>query len=161
MIDITWLEAVLAVLAAYRITRLIVVDDFPPVAAARRWLLARYPTTEDVFYASEVEPYCSPPLYHLIAGGETDHQTLLDAGWPEEPPQVTVTRHGTTVHLDPTEESWRPQVGHPVGDLISCPWCIGFWISTAVVAWLVFLPAVWLAPWALSATVGFISQHLE
>lgn len=45
--------------------------------------------------------------------------------------------------------------------LITCPWCLGFWLS--VLAWLVWLLSpswtVGLAlPWALSATVAFLAK---
>jgi hypothetical protein len=55
--------------------------------------------------------------------------------------------------------------GRPIAELIDCPWCMGFWISTGVV--LVASTPVdamwrWLAlPLALSTIVGCIASRFE
>lgn len=41
-------QAVLLALATYRVSRLIVIDSFPPVAALRRWFKHRWPDAGDV-----------------------------------------------------------------------------------------------------------------
>lgn len=50
------------------------------------------------------------------------------------------------------------------GLFITCPWCLGFWLSVVTwVAWLLFpTETVWLAvPWALSAAVALINKNLD
>lgn len=83
-------------LAAYRVTRLLQVDDLPPLPVLRERLMARY--------------------------GDK-----------------------------------------PIGSLIDCPWCLGFWVSAGVVlaaaspyrrAWEPLAGAL-----ALSAVVGLVSAH--
>jgi hypothetical protein len=50
--------------------------------------------------------------------------------------------------------------GHWLGELISCPWCSGFWISLALWTAFLFMPTVVLigiAPLAMRAFVGFFA----
>jgi len=59
---------------------------------------------------------------------------------------------------DGTDRSWARG---KIGDLLNCPWCTGFWVSVAVTAWWVFLPAgaLWfLVPWAVAGTQGLLTQ---
>jgi hypothetical protein len=47
--------------------------------------------------------------------------------------------------------------GHFIGELISCPWCIGWWVSLAVTISFALIPSVTiliLIPFALRAFVG-------
>lgn len=102
----SWLRLLVVVLAAYRITRLIVSDSeddedkkgFPPAVRARRWIVRRFGV----------------------------------------------------------ESSWV--------DLISCPWCVGFWVSSATV--LVgfhghpLLDQLLLC-WAVSTGVGAMALLIE
>lgn len=48
------LELIVDLLAAYRLTRLATTDTFPPILAARAWLLRRYPDENTQFGDSEV-----------------------------------------------------------------------------------------------------------
>jgi hypothetical protein len=48
---------VVAALAAARITRLLVTDDFPPIVAVREWLLSRWPGDLTTFDEAEVVAY--------------------------------------------------------------------------------------------------------
>lgn len=51
-----------------------------------------------------------------------------------------------------------------IGELISCPWCIGFWISGATVlavAQFTSLPLPILWWFATSAVVGLIARNLD
>ena len=47
------------------------------------------------------------------------------------------------------------------GALLSCPWCLNFWVACAAVLWLAFGPA-WgwwlLVPWALAAGTGILAR---
>ena len=108
------LEFVVLALASYRVTRLLIADDFPPVAKLRERLLLRFPFEGQILNGAD----------------------------------------GTA----------RQSSGTFLGDLVTCPWCLGFWV--AAVAWLCYEVAVdgmnapWAfrlaVPWALSAVVGLI-----
>ena len=50
--------------------------------------------------------------------------------------------------------------GHWLGELISCPWCSGFWVSAGVWAAFLFVPEIVVAlgmPLAIRALVGSIA----
>lgn len=114
-----------AALAVTRLTRLVTRDEFPPVQAARDWLLARWPA-EDTAFAS-----------------------------PQDARVPTV----------PVGDVWVPESPHWFGDLITCPWCAGFWIASLVTVglWatgaLVLAWPVWLLlPWAFSQVAGLLAS---
>ena len=46
-----------------------------------------------------------------------------------------------------------------IGTLLSCPWCVGFWVAVAAVAWWAELPdARWvLVPWAVAGAASILS----
>lgn len=54
---------------------------------------------------------------------------------------------------------------HPLGQLIDCPWCIGFWLSGAVVGvvahWFASIPLPLLVWPAVSAAVGLMATTLD
>ncbi len=54
------------------------------------------------------------------------------------------------------------RLGEPWASGIECPWCVGFWVSCAVVAVSWAFPNQW-APiatvFALSAVAGFLASH--
>lgn len=55
----------------------------------------------------------------------------------------------------------NPTAGEWVNSLLTCPWCIGWWLSVAVVLTYAQTPTVttWLlAPWALSYAVGTLEM---
>lgn len=55
----------------------------------------------------------------------------------------------------------RLEPGKPIYTLLTCYWCLGFWVSVLVVGlyWAVPGVAPWiLAPFALSAVIGLIDQ---
>ena len=61
----------------------------------------------------------------------------------------------------PTDDGWIAVKPHPVGQLISCVWCSGFWIAAIVtVLWWAYPEIVgWIMlPFALSATAGIIEE---
>lgn len=82
-----------------------------------------------------------------------------------------LTRLATTDSISARFRYWAiDRVGARLGagaaawveDLFGCPWCIGYWISIATVAFVAILPTnialLLLAPWALSYAVGTIEQ---
>lgn len=102
----TVLVLLTATLAAYRLTRLIVRDDFPPI----QWV-----------------------------------------------------RDSVTNKLNcPVESGARAFWCHTVTELLSCPWCIGWWISAATVGGLmvvgVSIPVPVLTVFAISSVVGILSK---
>lgn len=93
---------------------------------------------------------------------------------------VTLAAYRATrlVTTDTLFGSWRarwflryPPTGrdaHPLGQLIDCPWCIGWWIAgvavtvAAVVHVLPWRPSTWLFAWpAASAGVGITAGLVE
>lgn len=49
-----------------------------------------------------------------------------------------------------------------LGYLMSCPWCMGFWVGILVVGCRAFAPRVWhsvATALALSAAAGYLSEH--
>lgn len=90
-------------------------------------------------------------------------------GWDEFPPvrRLRARLTGERAYRNPTENRDaeilrydRPTLEH----FITCPFCLGFWLSVAAfLAWR-FEPT-WtvyaLAPWALSGAVGLISKNLD
>lgn len=114
-----------AALAIARLTRLVTKDEFPPVAALRDRLLARWPA-EDTAFAEQADA------------------------------KVEVFRVG---------EVWVPEKSHWLGDLITCPWCAGFWIASLVTLGLWGFDALtlpwavwWLLPWAFSMVAGLLAS---
>ena len=128
------LVLVVDVLAAFRITRLISRDSWPPIKAVRDWLLRRWPSA--------------------------------DAEYPDVDVKATGRDEGvlaTGVAVFSSGGRWLAVRPHWLGELVTCPWCAGFWVSVAVVAaelYLVWWPPVALA-FALSAAVGLIARHLD
>jgi hypothetical protein len=90
-------------------------------------------------------------------------------GWDDFPLALRLRRWATgeTVYRTPTEgrerdlyRYTRPTLEH----FLTCPFCVGFWISLAVYgSWLV--TPTWttyaLAPFALSAAVGLTAKNLD
>lgn len=129
------LTLIVDVLAAFRLTRLITRDTWPPVKAVRDWLLRRWPSADAEYPASDV-----------TIRDVRDEGTL--------PTGVPVFNSGGR---------WLAVRPHWLGELVTCPWCAGFWVAAAVVAaqlWLVWWPPVALV-FALSAATGLIARHLD
>jgi hypothetical protein len=134
---VTALWLVILALAAYRVTRLLIRDDFPPVAAVRGWLLDRFPGDLTVWEGDEVE--------------QSGHSWVVSSsGLPVVPFEE---EDGTT--------AWTSLRSHWIGDLIECPWCLGFWVSLIGVGSLVLWgDELWwqilAASFAISALVGLL-----
>lgn len=125
-----WFVYVLLVMSAYRLTRLVVKDDFPPVLWLRDRLCGGWrPLTEREWAQLRAQPLAQPKP------------------WPVRDIDDTANRY---VY----RWTWVP---HWLAELVSCPWCASAYVSGALVALTVFtvsLPApvlVWLAVWAGAA----------
>jgi len=131
-----WLTVALMVLAAYRLTRLVVKDTFPPVLWVRDRLAGgwRKLTSEEV-----------NRLFGPQSGGP-DRAELRKS--------MSINPEGTQRYLYRT--SWSP---YWLAELLSCTWCASGWVSgavTAAVALTVGLPSPWLvgpAVWGAAAWI--------
>lgn len=140
MIPGAWTFALLA-LAAYRATRLLGWDSFPPVAHARAKLLGEW-----------VEPRCSS-----CRAERTDYALTAERHWVglEGCPNC-----GSTEPADWIEGFDRPLLG----ELFGCAFCLGFWVCLGFyLAWLAAPTAtlVGAVPFALSALVGLAAKNLD
>lgn len=132
-------------LAAYRLTRLITKDDFPPVLWVRDRLAGgwRPPTTKQQHHQS-------------FPTGQLDKDSLTNI-----PGLGMFTLSDGEIRFYARKWDWVP---FWVGDLISCPWCASAYMSMGVVGsealwgpvplsgWSTV--AVWLAVWASSALLA-------
>jgi hypothetical protein len=130
----TWLLTLLMVLAVYRLTRLIVKDDFPPVL----WLRDR------------------------MVGGwrpltEKERSRLGSPGLPVDQVRDVDYGDGPVGSRYVVRARWVPGW---LADLLSCPWCASGWIAlgmTVAVAFTVGVPApvlVWPAVWGGGALLA-------
>jgi hypothetical protein len=131
----TWLLIVLLVSATYRLTRLVVKDDFPPVLWLRDRLVGGWrPLTEKEWKAirgrgTAIE-FAVQDIDH--GNGPVGSRYLIRARWVPQ---------------------W-------LADLLSCPWCASGWVALALtlaVAFTVGVPApllVWPAVWGAGALLA-------
>lgn len=131
----TWLLVSLMVLAVFRLTRLVVNDDFPPVLWLRDRLVGGWrPLTEKEWAAVR----------------DRDTVTAFKV-------QDVDHGHGPVGSRYLTRARWVPQW---LADLLSCPWCASGWIAlglTVGVALTVGVPApliVWPAVWGGGALLA-------
>lgn len=71
--------------------------------------------------------------------------------------------HWTTTAINATPIRWVVNRGSFIGELISCPWCIGFWISCAWFgAWAFARQGTLFValPWALSWACSYIADRV-
>lgn len=129
-----WFVLILLVLTAYRLTRLVVRDTFPPVLWARDRLAGGWRNLTP----GEQEAYAATPeKTAFIKAMELDKSDLR---------RRYVRR-----------KAWSP---HWLAELITCPWCASAYVSGAVVAVTDItygLPAPWLtgvAVWAGSSLLA-------
>lgn len=64
------------------------------------------------------------------------------------------------------ERVWKrfPPESTKIGYLFTCPWCLGFWVSTAIGISYILIPMVTVPValiFALSAVAGIISTRLD
>lgn len=163
----TLLTVAVIVLAVYRATRLIIRDDFPPVARLRDRILAAHPTVDETFYGSEVEDPTATvttiTTLPTLIGRKSRRVEVVTDGDPysrDENGTLTVGPEGHPI--------WTPTAGDPWGILVTCAWCASFWISVAAsiavaaTAGIGLPVVVWLAvPFALSATTVWLDRHID
>lgn len=133
-------------LAIWRLTRLVTTDDFPPIKAAREWVLRRWPSSDTEFTDDEIDA----------------------AEWPEEP-EAGWEPHGwvkeTRTPVVWTGEAWSPRDGHWLGKLITCPWCTSVWVGLGFVPLLPPMPLTVVSylglVMAFSGLAGLISSRLD
>lgn len=138
-----WTVLLFLGLATYRLTRLVVKDDFPPAL----WFRDR------------------------IAGGwrPLSRKELETAGLPAPGDwSAVIAGLGQTEYRDGayrryvTRASWSPAW---LADLVSCPWCASGWISLALTAYTVAVPwpgsftwwqaaIVWPAVWGAGSLLA-------
>lgn len=132
----TWLLLIIASLATYRLTRLVVSDDFPPVL----WVRDR------------------------LAGGwrpltDAEWKIVRQASPDERPFRMADVDHGAGPVASRWVDRWK-WVPSWLAALLSCSWCASGWISLAVVVMVAFtigVPApvlVWPAVWAAGALIA-------
>ena len=130
-----WLTVVLLSAATYRITRLVVKDDFPPVLWLRDRMVGGWrPLTEKEWAVVRDKDTVTPFQLHDIDHG-----------------------NGTEGSRYLVRATWVPQW---LADLLSCPWCASGWVAmalTAAVALTTGVPApllVWPAVWGAGALLA-------
>jgi len=92
-------------------------------------------------------------IFHLIA-----EDTLLDR------PRKWALHLPRSYDPEQDDPSQFPGYRDYLAKFITCPWCLGFWLSVGWwLGWLIFHKwAVAAAvPWAMSAAVGITAKHLE
>lgn len=170
MIPSPWEFALLA-LAAYRLTRLVGWDEWPPVERARAWLIGERWLTQPQQIARAfdvppeiigIDPPDGPPsrkpswIHNLEVA-----PWLAGKGEPCEPdpPELPGKQPSSLV------ENVRPAYDRPtLAHLVHCPFCLGWWISLAT--WLAWLAGgdwtlLALTPWAISGAVGVVAKNLD
>lgn len=68
--------------------------------------------------------------------------------------------HWTTTAINTSPIRWIVNKGSFVGELISCPWCAGFWITGAWWLSWVYAPSAtvfFALPWALANIASFVT----
>lgn len=131
--------------AAYRLTRLLVKDTFPPVLWLRDRLAGgwRPMTPGQMAVWWKGAPYTSER-----PGATVDHPEL-------GPVQIINGEQSVYVH----RAKWSPDW---LAELISCPWCASAYVSAAVTAYGALLDwytwpqalVVWLYVWGLAALLA-------
>lgn len=133
--------ALVLVFGAYRITRFLGWDDWPPIYRARAWAIGETWVLDE-------------PVARVLVD---DADANLDADSP------SASLPGKTPSSE--AEAVRPAYAHPtLAHLVHCPFCLGWWVSLATwAAWNVSAGwTIWLvAPFALSGAVGLVARNLD
>lgn len=136
----TWFVFLCMVLTAYRVTRLITKDDFPPLLWLRDGIVGGYrpPDRAETYHPSFPKGELEFGVSALIPG--------MRGVWSlDGDGEVQVFR---------SNWSWVP---HWLAELYGCPWCVSAYVSgalTLTVDLIYGLPVPWLvgpAVWALAA----------
>lgn len=137
----SWLVLFIDALAVWRLGRLVTKDDFPPIKAARDFVLRRWPSNIAQF---------------------PDHEVLEDQAG-EEPTTLatTGTLRGSSVRVEYRDGGWFAQDPHWFGQLIDCIWCSSVWLAGGVVALRALVPEPWsylAVVLAFAALAGLINK---
>lgn len=149
--------ALVLVLGAYRLTRFLGWDDWPPIYRVRAWAIGERWVSG---LEASVVGHISAVSYDEVEGditmvGKLDpdaHAAVELVGLPGKQPPSEAT------DVRPAYD--RPTLAH----LVHCPFCLGWWVSLAVfAAWNVSAGwTLWLvAPFALSGAVGLVARNLD
>lgn len=134
-----WWEAVLLVLASYRLTRLGGWDAWPPAARIRAWVIG--------------ERWLTPPQQIARAYGVPPELAGI------EPPALPGKQPESPV------EGVRPAYDRPLlAHLVHCPFCLGWWVTLACWGGFELWPhgaLVALSPFALAGAVGLVGKDLD
>ncbi|WP_055590084.1 DUF1360 domain-containing protein [Peterkaempfera griseoplana] len=107
-------------------------------------------------------PQPSPLDLLLLAGATHQASRLLAKDPVTSPLRAPFTRYrGTSGPAELREDVRGSGLRHAVGELVTCPYCLGPWTATALAAGLVTAPrATRLAAAALTAVAGADLLHL-
>jgi hypothetical protein len=146
--SLSFMALIVLSLAAFRVTRLITRDSITEPLRYRlhdRWPYAGLYVTR--------EGRTSRRFFHW----------LVTFRWIKGKPAELKNRYKSMPATTGGEaERWYVNRGHWLGELTSCDWCTGFWVSVlAYVGWLLWpIGVLYVAmPWALAALVGIIAGH--
>lgn len=120
-----------------------IVNQIPLLGMLLFLALACYSVTRLI--VTDEFPLFAKPREWLKARYPPSHTT-----WKKRPPKRVESRALSS-------GIWAVDEGHWIGDMISCPWCAGWWVS--LVGWALFLVSpTWITalaiPFALRAFVG-------
>ena len=103
-------------------------------------------------------------LADLLIGGIATHKfaRLVAKGSVTSPVRAPFTQFAEAAGAAEHVEAARGDHGarHTVGELITCPFCLGVWVSTAYVAGLGLAPRA-TRSWAAVFAVTGVSDHLQ
>jgi Protein of unknown function (DUF1360) len=111
--------------------------------------------------SSAVEQYA---VSDVVIGGLATHKfsRLLARGSVTSPVRAPFTRFDSAAGSSEHDERPRAEQGYrkTVGELLTCPFCVGVWIGTAYVAGLTLAPRASRA-WAATFAVVGLSDFLQ
>lgn len=132
-------QLLIVTVAAWWITRLVVVADFPPTVWLRETVWSRWPA-DDTLYPDDGVVIPDPDL-----------------------PAEGIVNGRVAVDWDDDLQLWRPVRPRGFGNLVACPWCTAPYVTAVVVAvWMVWPLSLWL--WlvlAMSGVVGLIATRVD
>lgn len=126
-------QLIVVTLCVARLCRLVIVDDFPPIQALRTRLLSRFPTADTEFGDSEIQSQSNDALGYRIGLLRNGHEVFSSG------------------------EGWYATRTYRITELLTCPWCLSFWVALIVlVGWWFYPDPVFYAslPFAVSWIVG-------
>lgn len=158
MIVPSWWQAVLLVLAAYRLTRLGGWDAFPPVAKLRAGLIGEE-WKAGPRHVATFEEYVALVEDRARLGGSAESIGPIMVGFEPTAPEIP-GKKPTSVVAGVRPGYRRPTLAH----LVHCPFCLGWWVTLA--CWGSFelwhhWALVALSPFALAGAVGLVGKDLD